>query len=690
MAAVRGRPLSQQLFPCSQFDCVPDRSADRGSSACSLICIRLMRKFLQEVPRGFEFTDVDIVNLMKNTVTEYDKQHPVTGLTIDGLRNDVGSEFNITELMPVRTREELSDHMKTCTTPFAVLFTAPKLQDSSNTGTGNSFAMMVASKGTWIFDSHKHDSRLGGGAGAGAVLATFRTSHIVVEALHWMYERLLPSMACKSDYCEVMIMQKSLKRNSRAKSQSARPTKTLTLSGRRILEMEAPNHAPLGEAPVQTGSSSRILEQEAPSQEPLEEATVQTGSSSRIFEQEAPSKTPLEEETVLTGHSVAESGDALSRTAAEDPDASAVAAAPVQESKISKRDLKEAYQDSIRSIGINWSDKTWDGRPLKVKHVVDWCKIHIAAVNIPFKTAIFKEILTKEAERGEKAALAEQKKATQSMISRGIMLSAPKLDENSKRMLQLPRWREAGTELKGLLLQISEALAQQPAERLVSDEWQPLELLVNHADNLICATSTRPPNKEKYTGGLIPAATFAKLLQEMNRNLPMDCVPVVHQLCELFFVTHSRSCEIMATHAKRKTIMLQDILVLSLCTKYRFHSCAREDFVKGASSQELAKTDLPSTTLSSLSYSLALKFFPISRMKLALVNRCSPLKADVGKELSAIFMKILLMALDEMESNAKKAGRDVLSPVDIVKFLSKEALQFAGYQTLAVSSADQQ
>ena len=66
-----------------------------------------------------------------------------------------------------------------------------------------------------------------------------------------------------------------------------------------------------------------------------------------------------------------------------------------------------------------------------------------------------------------------------------------------------------------------------------------------------------------------------------------------------------------------------------------------------------------------------------------------PLKCEVAKEFSCVFMKTLMCVIDSMHKNAEKAGRQEILPIDVVAFLRTEAFEFAGYDTSASSSEGQ-
>ena len=237
-----------------------------------------------------------------------------------------------------------------------------------------------------------------------------------------------------------------------------------------------------------------------------------------------------------------------------------------------------------------------------------------------------------------------------------------------------------------MLRGIFQRIQHEPVARLEEDQFGPVEIVFTGTAAVLDGTLSVPPNKQRYSDGLLPSAACTVLLRELNKTVSSDCFALVHELTELFFVAHARSCEILAKHAKRKSVNMQDLQVLTLCTKSRFHSIAREDFIRGCANRDVSKVQLVSATLPIELVEKAIKLIPGTRIKKAFVQTM-PLRHEVAKEFSCVFMKTLMCVIDSMHKNAEKAGRQEILPVDVVAFLRTEAFEFAGYVTSSASSS---
>ena len=142
-------------------------------------------------------------------------------------------------------------------------------------------------------------------------------------------------------------------------------------------------------------------------------------------------------------------------------------------------------------------------------------------------------------------------------------------------------------------------------------------------------------------------------------------------------MAHARSCEILAKHAKRKTVHLQGLRVLALCTKDRFDCIAREGFLREASSRELDSA-LVSSTLTSDFMEKAIKLISATRLKKAF-SKSMALRREVATEFSCVYLKTLLSVVESMTTSAARSHREQIVPSDVVAFLRAEAREFSGY-----------
>ena len=354
------------------------------------------------------------------------------------------------------------------------------------------------------------------------------------------------------------------------------------------------------------------------------------------------------------------------------------AAAPTQ------KELVEVYQDAIRSLDIDFIQGTIDGQKMRVKHVVGFCKTILDGIQVPFNGKIFNKVLVQEAEKAHFEYNREALEKSEKMVSRAAMFAA----EPASGSCQVGRWRNAGLELQKVMRCIFQRIQDEPVGRLAEDQFVLVEIVFAGTAAVLDGTLSAPPNKQRYTDGLFPTKACAELLRLSDKKVSSDCIALVHQLTELFFVAHVRSCEILAKHAKRKSVNMQDLQVLTLCTKSRFNCIAREDFIRGCASRDVSKVQLVSATLPNKLVEKAMKLIPGTRIKKAFVQTM-PLKQEVAKEFSCVFTKTLMCVIDCMHQSAEKAGRQEILPIDVVAFLRTEAFEFAGYDTSGDSSEGQ-
>ena len=722
MASARGNPSHLLLLPHSQFDADPQRHPDKGTSACALICCRLACKFFLMAPRGHEFPRTAFKHLMKNAVQDYDEDFSVSGMTVEAQRK-VLDGYECTPWDPVLHQDVIHDHVAKMGRPCALIFTAPKISDAANSGTGNSFILMIASKSAWVFDSHRHDSRLAGGQDSGAVLASFPLNSGIVDPIHWIYEKLLPSMDCKTDYLEVLAVERSARRSGAGKKRGREIEPSPAM--RRIFEMDCDSVTsepgagsntalpsqrvpqPAGGVPTRGGLPSSpvvnlVSEEGSPgpkeSPEPVEpadprESSAQeqgAGSNSALSSQEPADtrESPARERRARPKRAAKSNPEELvrpKRAAKSNPEelVRPKRAAksnpeelerPKKAAKSNPEELVMAYQDAIRSLHIDFIKGTIDGERMKVKHVVGFCRTLLVGIQVPFNGKIFKAVLLDEAEKARTEFNREAMAKTEKMVARAAMFAA----EPGSGNVQLERWRQAGLELQQMLHGIFQSIQHEPAGQLEEDQLGPVEVIFTGTVAVLDGSLSVPPNKQRYTDGLFPSTTFIVLLKELNKTVSSDCIALIHQLTELFFVAHARSCEILAKHAKRKSVNLQDLQVLALCTKNRFHSIAREDFLRGCADGDVSTVQLVSATLPNDLVEKAIKLIPGSRIKKAFVKQM-PLRNEVVKQFSCMFLKTMMCVIDSMQKSAEKAGRQEISPVDVVAFLRTEALEFAGY-----------
>ena len=196
--------VRRQYAERSQYDIVPGRDSDRGSSCCALFAATAAAGVMID---EIELTSIRLETLLSQCVLAYDKFPGGSGgshiedmaCLVFGSR---GIELSPTQL--VASRWVLADRgaQLLMQLPAALLLTGIPVAAAEGIVTGSTFAVLFCQDAIHVVDSHRHETPVGR---KGWVWAQSSHWH---EMLTWIFDRggLLEQLHCRTDLVDAVVL----------------------------------------------------------------------------------------------------------------------------------------------------------------------------------------------------------------------------------------------------------------------------------------------------------------------------------------------------------------------------------------------------------------------------------------------------------------------------------------------------
>ena len=196
--------VTRQYAERSQYDIVPGRDPDLGSSCCALFAATLAAGVMID---QVKVTSAGLETLLSQCVLAYDTfSGGGGGCAVEDVACLVFGSRGI-ELAPaqfVASRWVLADRGKQLLTqhPAALLITGIPVESAEGCMTGNTFAVLFCKDAIHVVDSHRHETELGQQGWVWAQSSQWP------EMVTWIFDRggLLEQMCCRTDFVDTVML----------------------------------------------------------------------------------------------------------------------------------------------------------------------------------------------------------------------------------------------------------------------------------------------------------------------------------------------------------------------------------------------------------------------------------------------------------------------------------------------------